>query len=117
MLEGLAELFGDVLEDIYDPAQLRKVTRTEATNGDISEAETTHDIFLHEVSRSEAYRQSAGLADDQVEVIVLATHIAGIEIVTDDKLVADSKSWNVTRAKLDGPKSQWKCICKELKGG
>lgn len=117
MLEGIAELIGNVLEDVYDPAQLLKVTREEAKDGDITEQTQEHNVFLHPVARSEAYRQQAGFADDVVEVIVLAIHIPGIEIDTDDKLVADDSSWDVIRAKLDGPKSQWKCVCREIKNG
>lgn len=117
MLDGLSELFGDVLEVIYDPASLIKVEKAYSTDGDITEAEAAHDVFLHPVSRTEAYRQSAGLADDEIEIIVLASHIPGVTIDTDDRLVADSDQWSVVRAKLDGPKSQWKCICKERKNG
>lgn len=115
MLDGLSELFADVLEGIYDPAKLVKVEKTYATDGDITETEVMRDVFLHPVSRTEAYRQAAGLADDQIEIIVLAGHIPGVPIDTDDRLVADDAEWSVVRAKLDGPKSQWKCICKERK--
>lgn len=117
MFEGIAELIADTLESEYDPAQLRKITRTEALNGDISESEEAKPCFIHEVARSEAYRRAAGLADDQVEIIVLAHHLNGTAIDTDDKIASGSKLWNVVRAKLDGPASQWKVIGKELKNG
>lgn len=117
MFEGVSEIIADALEDEYDPAQLRKVTRTEAKNGDISEVEVPHDCFVHEVARSEAYRRSAGLADDQVEVIILAAHLNGVQVDTDDRLTTDGKEWKIVRAKLDGPKSQWKAICRETKVG
>lgn len=115
MLDGIADLFGDVFSEIYDPAQLVKSTRTQAEDGDITEGFTYHDCFLHPVTRSESFRQSAGFADDQMEVIVLAKHIEGLTIDTDDKLTTGGRSWQVLRAKIDGPKSQWKCLAKEIK--
>lgn len=117
LFSGISELFADVLEGEYDPALLLKVTRTEATNGDISEGEDGHPCFIHEVARSEAYRRAAGLADDQVEVIILAAHLKDIEVDTDDRLSSGNKFWSVVRAKIDGAKSQWKVVCKELKNG
>jgi len=110
-------LFGETLESIYDPAMLIKFQDAHAKNGDITRVAFGHECFLHEVTRSEAYRQAAGLADGQVEVIVLAMHLNGEQIVTDDELVAETKAYSVVRAKLDGAKSQWKCVCKERKNG
>lgn len=114
MLDGIADLFGDVFSEIYDPGQLVKSTRTREEDGDIKETFAYSDCFLHPVTRSEAFRQSAGFADDQMEVIVLAKHLNGVEIDSDDVITTGARSWKVLRAKLDGPKSQWKCVAKEV---
>lgn len=110
---GIADLFGDTLEGIYLDAMLIHFVDVHAKNGDITRTAFGHECFHHPVTRSEAYRQAAGLADKQVEVIVLAKHLNGVEIITDDELISDTKQWSVVRAQLDGAKSQWKCVCKE----
>ncbi len=117
MLDGIAEIIGGVLENIYDPAKLKQVAKTYAENGDITETKVTKDVFIHPVARSEAYRQQAGFADGIMEVIVLASHIPDVKIDTDDEIVSGTDLYSVVRAKLDGPKSQWLCVCKETKGG
>lgn len=112
---GIADLFGDVFEEIYTGAILTKVAKTEAKNGDITVTNQEHDVFHHPVARSEGYRAAAGFADDVLEVIILAKHISGIEIVNGDKIDSSSASYTVVKARLDGAQSQWKCICKEAK--
>jgi hypothetical protein len=114
---GISDLFGEVLESIYLEAMLIKIVDSHATNGDVTRTAFGHDCFHHPVSRSEFYRASAGLADKEVEVIVLASHIPGVAIDTDDEIVSDSANYSVVRAKLDGAKSQWKCVCKEKTNG
>lgn len=112
MLDGIRELIGNVMAPLYDEATLVKQERSENLEGDITITPASHACFAHEVSRSAAYRAEARMADDQDEIIVLASHLGEVEITTDDIITAGGKSWSVVRAKQDGPKSQWKVIGK-----
>lgn len=115
VLDGIADLFGDVFSEVYDPAMLIKFIRTDALNGDITRVAFGHDCFHHPISGNQRYRAEAGLADRELEVIILASQLEGVPVETDDELVSDSKSYTVVRAKLDGAKSQWRAVCAEKK--
>jgi len=114
---GITELFGETLEAIYPEAMLIQMVDVHAHNGDITRMAFGHECFHHPISRSEAYRAAAGLSDKQVEVIVLAHHLPGVVIDTDDEIVSDEQTYSVVRAQLDGANSQWKCVCKEKTNG
>lgn len=110
---GIRDLFGDVFEGVYAPAMFIKMVRTQALNGDISQVAFGHDCFYHPLSQTQAYRNAAGLADKELEVIVLAKHLGEEKITTDDEIIGDDSQYTVVRAKLDGAKSQWRCVCVE----
>lgn len=110
---GIRQLFGDVFSGIYTEAKLVKFARTESLGGDISQDEEEYDCFHHPVNGNERYRREAGLADKELEVIVLALHLGETTINTDDEIRSGTATYSVVRAKLDGAKSQWRCVCKE----
>lgn len=118
MLEGIAELISDAMEGVYDTATLEKASITYAANGDATQTVTYHSTFAHPVARSSAYRVAAGIADDEIELIVLAPPLGEVEVKADDVLVLeDGRSFTVMSAKRDGPKSQWLCRGKERSDG
>lgn len=110
---GIADLIGNALEGVYGEAMLIKMVRVEAKNGDITQTAFGYECYHHPISANQAYRAAAGLADKELEVIVLASHLGDTPVEADDELVSDTQTYSVVSAKLDGPKSQWRCVCKE----
>lgn len=110
---GIRDLFGDVFEGVYAPAMFIKMVRVQAHNGDVTQTAFGYDCFHHPLSQNQRYRAEAGLADKELEVIVLASHLGEEKITTDDEIIGDDAQYTVVRAKLDGAKSQWRCVCVE----
>lgn len=108
---GIRDVFGSVFGAIYEDATLVAVTRTESTDGDITVTTANHAVKAHAPSRSAAYREAAGFADDEVEIILLQ---AGMTVVptTDMRLTYKGRGYSITRVDGDGAHSQWRLRAK-----
>lgn len=113
LLDGdIRELFGSAFGSIYEDGTLTKMTRTHATNGDITETPADHAIKCHAPALTEYYRAQNGYSDKELDIIVLQS---GVPVVpnTDDEIVYMGVRYTVSsEAKTDGANSQWRMKCR-----
>lgn len=104
---GVRRLFGRAFSGIYDDGFIVQVVSKELPDGKIEQAEVGQSIKYHEPIRSAVYRSSSNMAENELEVIILAAGLKHAPKAGDRIKVDDCEKWQLISVKRDGARSQF----------
>lgn len=96
-----------VMPSLYRDGSLRVCTRTNHTNGDVSETWQPTGVKMQRDVCTESMVRAAGYTEKNAALIILAF---GGNINTDDEAVdADGGEWRILSASVSADSSHWVC--------